>query len=138
MLRLCGALTDGTSTWCVGVDTLRNYTVPTLREAAEEAGRAAPRVVCALPICVTDDPGAATARVSKLTGIYTQLPSYRAMMDREGVADPGGLAIVGSEAEVRDQLADLAAAGVTDFNASQFPADPDEAVRTRSVLKSFV
>ena len=44
MLRVCGALTDGTSTWCVGPETLRTFTVPTLREAADAAGRPAPRV----------------------------------------------------------------------------------------------
>jgi alkanesulfonate monooxygenase SsuD/methylene tetrahydromethanopterin reductase-like flavin-dependent oxidoreductase (luciferase family) len=138
MLRLCGALTDGTSTWCVGPETLRNFTVPTLREAAESAGRTSPRVVAAFPVCVTDDPDAARARAAQIFAIYAQLPSYRAMLDREGVADASGLAIVGSEAEVRDQIAEVAAAGVTDFNASMFPANPEEAARTRAVLKSFV
>lgn len=138
MLRVCGALTDGTSTWCVGPETLRGFTVPTLREAAEAAGRQAPRVVAAFPVCVTDDPDAARARAAQIFAIYAQLPSYRAMMDREGVADASGLAIVGSEAEVRDQIAEVAAAGVTDFNASMFPANPDEADRTRAVLRSFV
>ncbi len=135
MLRLCGALTDGTSTWCVGVDTLRNFTVPTLREAAEEAGRPEPRVVCALPICVTDDVDAARARATTLFAIYNQLPSYKAMMDREGVAGPSDLAIVGTEADVEDQLDGLADVGVTDFNASIFPGSPEEAARTRAVLR---
>lgn len=138
MLRLCGALTDGTSLWCVGPETIRNFTVPTLREAAEAAGRPAPRVEASLPVCVTDDPDAARARAAKLFAIYAQLPSYRAMMDQEGVADASGLAIVGSEAEVSDQIKNLASAGVTDFAAAAFPSNPDEATRTRAVLKSFV
>jgi F420-dependent oxidoreductase-like protein len=138
MLRLCGALTDGTSTWCVGVDTLKTLTVPTLTEAAEAAGRPAPRVVCALPICVTDDVDGARARAAEVFAIYTQLPSYRAMMDREGVAGPADLAIVGPEAEVRGQLAEVAAAGVTDFNASIFPGNPEEGARTRAVLRGLL
>jgi len=138
MLRLCGAMTDGTSTWCVGLDTLKKHTVPTLTEAAEAAGRPAPRVVCMLPILVTDDPAGARARAAQLFAIYNQLPSYRSMMDREGVEGPGDLAIVGSEAEVRDQLGEVAAAGVTDFNASIFAANPEESERTRAVLRSMV
>ena len=46
------------------------------------------------------------------------------MMDREGVGGPADLAIVGTEAEVRDQLQEVAAVGVTDFNASIFPGEP--------------
>jgi len=138
MLRLCGALTDGTSTWCVGPETLRSFTVPTLREAAEAAGRPAPRVEASFPVCVTDDADAARARAAQLFAIYAQLPSYRAMMDKEGVADASGLAIVGSEAEVSDRIKDLASAGVTDFAAAAFPSNPDEAGRTRAVLKSLV
>ena len=37
--RLAGSMTDGTVTWCVGPNTLRDLTVPTLRDAAEAAGR---------------------------------------------------------------------------------------------------
>lgn len=50
MLRVTGELADGTSTWCVGPNTLRDHIVPTLRQAAADAGRPAPRVVCSLPI----------------------------------------------------------------------------------------
>ena len=138
MLRLCGALTDGTVTWCVGTETLRTFTVPTLREAAEAAGRPAPRVICGLPICVTDDPDGARARAATIFAMYGQLPSYRAMMDREGVADASGLAIVGPEAEVREQLAVVAAAGATDFNASVIAGNPEEAARTRALLKAMI
>jgi F420-dependent oxidoreductase-like protein len=138
MLRLCGALTDGTSTWCVGPRTLRDFTVPTLTEAAHAAGRPDPRVVAAFPVCVTDDPEAARARARQQFAVYAQLPSYRAMMDREGVDDAGGLAIVGSPSEVHDAIAALADIGVTDFNASIFAQGPDEADRTRDVLKGLL
>jgi 5,10-methylenetetrahydromethanopterin reductase len=138
MLRLCGEVTDGTSTWCVGLETVRTFTVPALTEAAEAAGRPAPRVVVAVPVCVTDDVDAAKARANTMFAIYNQLPSYRAMMDREGVADVSGLALVGSEAEVREQIAAFGAAGTTDFNASVFAGTPDEVARTRAVLKSLL
>lgn len=138
MLRVTGALADGTSTWCVGVKTLRDFTVPTLRQAAADAGRPEPRIVAALPVCVTDDVDAARTRAEEVFAVYNTLPSYRAMMDIEGVAGPKDLAIVGSEAEVRDQLAEVRAVGVTDLNAGVFAGDPDESARTRAVLQEFV
>jgi 5,10-methylenetetrahydromethanopterin reductase len=137
MLRVAGTLADGTSTWCTGANTLRDFTVPTLRQAAADAGRPDPRVVAAFPVCVTDDVDAARARASSVFAIYGQLPSYRAMMDREGVDDASGLAIVGNEAAVRDEIAALAGIGVTDFNAAIFPGSPDEAERTRAVLREM-
>ncbi len=138
MLRVTGALADGTSTWCVGPKTLRDHTIPTLAQAAADAGRPAPRVVVAMPVCVTDDVDAARVRASEVFAIYNSLPSYRAMMDREGVDGPKDLAIVGSEAEVMGQIRELEAIGTTDFNAGVFPGNPDEAARTRAVLRSLV
>lgn len=137
MLRVTGALADGTSTWCVGPKTLQDHTVPTLAQAAADAGRGAPRVIAAFPVCVTDDVDGALVRAEQVFAVYNTLPSYKAMMDREGVGGPKDLAIVGSEAEVRDRLLELASVGVTDLNAGVFPGNPDEADRTRSVLKSL-
>jgi len=138
MLRVTGTLADGTSTWCVGPKTLRELTVPVLRQAAADAGRPEPRVVCALPICVTDDVDAARARAAQVFAMYDTLPSYKTMMNREGVDGPGGIAIVGTEAEVRDQLVELDTIGVTDFNAGIFAGNPEEDARTRAVLRSLL
>ena len=137
MLRVTGALADGTSTWCVGPKTLAELTIPTLRQAAADAGRPEPRVAVALPVCVTDDVAGARARAAQVFAVYDTLPSYKTMMNREGVDGPGGLAIVGTEAEVRDQIAELASIGVTDFNAGVFAAYPDEVARTNSVLREL-
>jgi 5,10-methylenetetrahydromethanopterin reductase len=137
MLKVTGALADGTSTWCVGPKTLRDHTVPTLNQAAADAGRPAPRVVASLPVCVTDDVDGARARAAEVFAVYDTLPSYKTMMDREGVSGPKDLAIVGTEAEVTDQLHELAAVGVTDLNAGVFAVDPDESARTRAVLRSL-
>ncbi|MFZ4718194.1 MAG: TIGR03564 family F420-dependent LLM class oxidoreductase [Ilumatobacteraceae bacterium] len=138
MLRVTGQLADGTSTWCVGPKTLHELTIPTLRQAAADAGRPAPRVVCALPIAVTDDVDAARKKAAQVFAVYDTLPSYKTMMNREGVDGPGGLAIVGTEAEVRDQVKELEAIGVTDFNAGIFTSDPDEVARTQSVLADWL
>ena len=137
MLRLAGARTDGTVLWMTGPATVRDHIVPTITAAASEAGQPDPRVVCILPVCVTDDPAAARARAAEIFAIYGELPSYRAMLDREGADGPGDVAITGDEDTVAEQIMALAAAGVTDFVAGEFghgPARP----RTRDLLKSLL
>ena len=137
MLDLAGEQTDGTVLWMTGTATVRDYVVPAISAAASAAGRPSPRVVCQLPVCVTDDPAAARASATQELAIYGQLPSYRAMLDREGAAGPGDVAIVGDEDAVAAQIAELADAGVTDFNAAQFAHGPDRE-RTRNLLKALI
>ncbi len=136
MLRLAGERTDGTVLWMTGPATVSSHIAPAINAAAEAAGRPRPRVVCILPVCVTDDPGAARARAADVFAIYGQLPSYRAMLDREGAAGPADVAIVGGEDTVAAQIGALAQAGVTDFVAGEF-ARGAEAVRTRTLLTSL-
>lgn len=138
MLRVTGTLADGTLTWCTGPDTLRSHTVPTINAAAEQAGRPKPRVIAALPVCVTNDIAAAHERAAQVFVVYGQLPSYRAMLDREGVAGPADIAIVGTAAEVQDRIAALADIGVTDFAAVEFGANADEVAETRAAVKSLL
>ena len=137
MLALAGEQTDGTVLWMTGPATVRDYVVPAISAAASAAGRPSPRIVCSLPICVTSDPAAARASADKDLAIYGQLPSYRAMLDREGAAGPGDVAIVGDEDAVAAQIAELADAGVTDFSAAQIAHGPDRE-RTRTLLKTLI
>jgi 5,10-methylenetetrahydromethanopterin reductase len=136
MLRLAGQRTDGTVLWMTGPATVRDYIVPAIKQAAAEAGRPSPRVVCMLPVCVTDDPETARARASRLLAIYGQLPSYRAMLDREGAANPGDVALTGDEDSVTAQIEALRKSGVTDFVAAEFSRGDDQ-LRTRALLKSL-
>ena len=138
MLRVTAALADGTLTWCTGPTTLASHTIPTITRAAEEFGRPAPRVIAALPVCVTADTGAAAERAAQTFAAYGALPSYRSMLDREGVAGPADIAIIGSAAQVRDRISALAGIGVTDFAAVEFGATPDEVAETRDALKGLL
>jgi 5,10-methylenetetrahydromethanopterin reductase len=138
MLRVTAALADGTLTWCTGPVTLASHTIPTITRAAEEFGRPSPRVIAALPVCVTGDREAAAVRAADTFAAYGSLPSYRAMLDREGVAGPADIAIIGSAAEVQDRVAALADIGVTDFAAVEFGATPDEVADTREALKGLL
>ena len=125
MRRVCGELADGTITWMTGPRTLGETLVPGIRAAAEAVGRPSPRVVCGLPIVLTDDPAGAKEAASKMFAMYGTLPSYRAMLDNEGVSDPGELAIAGDEKTLEAAIRGLASAGVTDFNAAAYPYGPD-------------
>ena len=138
MLRVTGALADGTLTWCTGPATLSSHTIPTLNRAADEAGKPTPRVIAALPVCVTEDRAGALARASQVFAIYGQLPSYRAMLDLEGAAGPADIAIVGSAAEVCERVSALRDIGVTDFGAVEFGGNPDETAATRAAMKSLL
>lgn len=118
MLELAGEVADGTATWMTGPKTLREHTVPTITASAARSGRPSPRIVVALPVCVTDDPNSARRLCDESFKVYGTLPSYRAMLDREGAKGPGDVAIVGDAGTVGEALADLEEAGVTDFAAS--------------------
>ena len=138
MLRVTAAMADGTLTWCTGPATLAGHTIPTITKAAEEFGRPAPRVIAALPVCVTNDREAAAVRAAETFAAYGALPSYRAMLDREGVAGPADIAIIGTVGEVQDRVGALAGIGVTDFAAVEFGATPDEIADTRDALKGLL
>ncbi len=138
MLKLTAQYADGTLTWCTGPKTLAEHTVPTLRAAAEEAGRDATRVAAALPVCVTTDVAGAQDRAASVFEVYGQLPSYRKMLDREGAASPADIVIAGSADECAERIMALGQIGVTDFSAAEFATDPDEQAATREMLQSLI
>jgi 5,10-methylenetetrahydromethanopterin reductase len=120
MLTLAGRMASGTVTYLTGPATVESHIVPTIRAAAADAGRPEPRIVVALPVCVTGEVDAARDQASELWALYGQLPSYRAMLDREGVAGPADVAIVGTESEVRDRVRRFADIGATEFCGAPF------------------
>jgi 5,10-methylenetetrahydromethanopterin reductase len=111
MLRLAGRMADGSVTFMTGPRTLIRFTCPTILEAAERAGRPRPRIVAMVALCVTDQADAARLRAEQVAGRMAALPSYAAMLQREG----GPALITGGEDEVEDGLGALDAAGVTDL-----------------------
>jgi alkanesulfonate monooxygenase SsuD/methylene tetrahydromethanopterin reductase-like flavin-dependent oxidoreductase (luciferase family) len=139
MLALTGREADGTITWMTGPKTIRDHTAPRICEAAAAAGRPTPRVVVGLPIAVTAQPEAARASASRTFQVYGMLPSYRAMLDREGVQGPADVAIVGGESDVRAAIDEVRAAGATDLLAIPFGVEGDRAsvARTRALLSDL-
>jgi F420-dependent oxidoreductase-like protein len=137
MLELAGTVADGTLTWMTGPATIEAHVAPTITAAARAAGRPDPRIGMSLPVCVTDDPGSAREAAAKTFEVYGTLPSYRAMLDREGAAGPADVAIVGSEADVLAALERIAAAGATDFVAAPF-GSRDDIRRTDETLRTLL
>ncbi|HXQ61858.1 MAG TPA: TIGR03564 family F420-dependent LLM class oxidoreductase [Acidimicrobiales bacterium] len=136
MLGIAARHAAGTITWMVGLKTLSDHIVPTITAAAATAGRPHPEVVVTLPVCVTADPDAARQRAARIFSVYGQLPSYRAMLDREGAAGPPDVAIVGGEEEVSSAIGRFADAGTTEFSAAVY-GSPDEVARTHALLATL-
>jgi F420-dependent oxidoreductase-like protein len=118
MLKLAGTVADGTVTWMTGTATIADHIAPTIRAAAEAAGRPEPRVGVSLPISVTNDVDAAKARIDEAFAVYPNLPSYKAMLDKEGAQSAADIGFVGDEETVAAAIGKLADAGATDFVAA--------------------
>jgi 5,10-methylenetetrahydromethanopterin reductase len=134
MLRLAGARADGTTLWLTGPKTIAEHSVPLVRAAASEAGRAEPRVVAGMPVLLTNDAPSARSMIDEQLQVYKHIPSYRAMLDREGADGPGDVALVGNEAQLRAQIQSLADIGVTDLNAVLVHTQTQEYDRTLAFL----
>ena len=122
-----------------GPRTLAEHVGPTLRAAAKEAGRPhhAVRVVASLPVSVTDDVDSTRDHAAEQFAIYGRLPSYRAMLDREGYAGPQDAALTGDEKAVAGRLDELRAARVDEFVGLPFGHSPEDRAHTHALLHAY-
>jgi F420-dependent oxidoreductase-like protein len=136
MLALAARLASGTVTWMTGPATIESHVVPVISRAAAEAGRGEPRVTVGLPVCVTSDVAGARHKAAEVFAVYGGLPSYRAMLDREGAGGPADVAIVGTKDEVSAQVRRLADIGASDFVGAPFgtAAEMSDSVATLAEL----
>jgi 5,10-methylenetetrahydromethanopterin reductase len=130
MLKIAGELADGTNTWMVGPKTMAKHIVPGL-------GRSDATVVGGVPIVLTTNVDQARETIGKSLVMYGQLPSYRAMLDREGVEGPQDIAIIGDENTLRGEIKRFEDAGVTDFNAAIMGIEDGAYDRTLEFLSSM-
>jgi F420-dependent oxidoreductase-like protein len=137
MRRIAGELCDGTITWMVGPRTLSDAVGPGVRDAAAAAGRPAPRIVAGVPVCLTEDRDGALETAARQLAMYGSLPSYRAVLDAEGIQGPAEMVLVGDEKTLEAGVRRYADAGATDFHAFPLPHGPDPRatlLRTRAFL----
>jgi F420-dependent oxidoreductase-like protein len=137
MLKLCGALADGTVTWMGGVDYLRDVAVPTMTAASSAVGRAAPRFVCMVPTLLTNDVAGGKRLIEETYQMYGQIPSYRATLDRGGAGGPSDVAVLGSKEDLEAGLRAYETVGVTDFVAVIPPSAGADAEATRQFIGSL-
>ena len=125
MLKLVGRVADGTVTWMTGPETIRNHISPIINAAAEEAGRPVPQVIAAVPVCITSDLDIAEEYAKRDFGFYGDLPSYREMLEREGLANSWDIALSGSFEEVAEGLQKYSDSGGTQVVAAVYGPDED-------------
>ena len=133
MIKLTAELADGTNTWMVGPKTMEEHIIPSF----QAAGRLDPAIVAGMPIVLTTNVDQAKEKIAQDLTVYGQLPSYRAMLDREGAAGPADIAIVGDENQLRGQIKRFQDLGVTDFNAAIMDTEDGAYARTLEFLGSI-
>ena len=138
MLKLAGEMADGTVTWMTGPNTLASHIIPAINKAAHGVGKPNAVVAAGFPVVLTNDVEGAKAMIAKSLQVYGVLPSYRAMLDKEGAAGPADIAFAGDETELRARIHQLRDMGVTDFCASIVETDAATTQRTREFLASEV
>jgi len=107
MLRLAADRTSGTITWMTGPGTIAEHVRPTIGAEAE--------IVAGVPVWITDDIEEARERANVELAIYGHLPSYRAMLDREGMETPADMVLMGDLETVRVGLDRYRDAGTTEI-----------------------
>lgn len=138
MLKMAGERVAGTTLGQCGPKTISSYIVPHLVAAAEAVGRPTPRIMALVRVCVTSDRAAAYRQAQEVGAFYRDLPSYAAVLEREGVSDPADLHLIGSWEQVLDGLAQYAEAGVTDLRVEVVaPTDADRDA-TREHLAAYL
>lgn len=138
MLSFAGEACDGVVLWGCMPSYIASTVAPTVRAAAEKAGRPVPTIVAAVPTAVTTDKQAAFDALRGDFFVYMTLPFYRRAIAAAGYQAeidafdkaqaakdfPGALAAmseamltefaaIGDAAAVRDKLDEYRAAGAT-------------------------
>lgn len=145
MLRLAGERTDGTILWLADEKAIEGYIAPAITEAAEGAGRPAPRIVAGVPVCICgdDEVDVAVARANRVLSEAEISPNYQRLLDHGNATSVGDILAAGSESTVEKRLRSFADAGVTDVSVRVVPIGNgrDELLasmhRTREYLASL-
>ncbi|MFB4315580.1 TIGR03564 family F420-dependent LLM class oxidoreductase [Actinomadura sp. 21ATH] len=115
MLRLAGELADGTITNWMRPEAIAEQVAPAIGRAAAEAGRPAPRIVAFTMVALTGDPDGARAALAERLGFAGDFPSYRTVLDRQGLSGVHETIIAGDERAVEAAIRRYASAGATDL-----------------------
>jgi len=134
MLDLAAERSAGTITWMTGPKTIAEHIRPSL-----DTGGGG-QIVAGVSVVTTESPEeteAARAWANKALAIYPQLPSYRAVMDREGATEAADLVLIGDADEVRAGVESYREAGTNEI-ALNLMGQPEQNERSWDVLSSIV
>lgn len=137
LLRLAGALADGTVLWMATATAIESHVLPNVTAGAAQSGRPSPRIVAGLPVAVHDDIAEARSAAVTSSTAYAGMANYQRILELGGASTPADAAIVGDESTVRAELQALVEAGATDVWAAPFPVGEDPRAslrRTRELL----
>jgi F420-dependent oxidoreductase-like protein len=145
MLRLAGERTDGTILWLADERAIATHVAPRITQAAEAAGRPAPRIVAGIPVCLCrdDEVDAAVERTNRILAEAEVSPNYQRLLDHGDARNVGDILAAGGEAAIEKRLRSFADAGVTDVSVRVVPLGDgrDELLaslrRTRDLLGSL-
>lgn len=138
MLELAGRMAAGTHIGQTGPKAIATHTVPIITAAAEAAGRPKPRIIALVNIGVTDDPAASRAASAEDSAFYAALPSYRAMLELEGITDPGDLLLYGTMDDIAEGLQPYVEAGITDLRIGVKARNDEERDATHEALAGWL
>jgi alkanesulfonate monooxygenase SsuD/methylene tetrahydromethanopterin reductase-like flavin-dependent oxidoreductase (luciferase family) len=88
-------------------------------------------------VCVTAEEDVVRSRFATEFALAGQVAEYRAMLDREGVAGPADVLIVGDEDAVAKSIEQLRDTGITDLMLAPI-GDAAEQQRTTDFLSTVV
>ncbi len=134
MLNLAAERSAGTITWMTGPKTIEAHIKPNL----DAAGGG--EIVAGVGAIVTnsdEETAAARAWANKALAIYPQLPSYRAVMDREGAVEAADLVLIGDADTVRSGIEAYRSAGATEV-AMNLIGSPEQNDQSWDLITSMV
>lgn len=123
MLRLAGERTDGTILWLADEKSIGEFIAPRIVAAAHAAGRADPRVVAGVPVCLcaNSEVDAAKERTNRILSEAEISPNYQRLLDRGNASSVADILAAGDEAAVLNRLRSFADAGATDVSIRVVP-----------------
>ena len=136
-LKVTGELADGTLPANAGPRTIEGFIAPTIRQAADDAGRPSPRIIAMVTVAVTDNVDAARTAAASSLALYDSIPSYQKVFAREGVASAVDLAVIGTAETVTCRLKSYLDAGATDMALLPLQTAPADLRRVYEVAAAF-
>ncbi|MHB2016136.1 MAG: LLM class flavin-dependent oxidoreductase [Candidatus Xenobia bacterium] len=145
--RLAGELADGGISWICPARYLREQALPALKEGAEKAGRAVPKLVAHCFLTVSTNDAAVREDARRRLRFYPRMPFYSKMLEAAGDKESAAgevsdrlidsVVIHGRASQCAERLQAFATeSGAADLIVSLMPGEvPDRPARLREAMQ---